>query len=164
MLCVDDNNGNKNYIVQMQAICTAPESDNERCDAFFVDTNTNDFANLLNNELENIEFDNIKNSENERSFLENIKTASLEKTEDSDFLEATRRNRGKDVCFAGKSFGKYDSTCCGFPGCECKKTSLDFCQFLCKYNIADFSDSCQRKYENDRYGNYMCDNLDVGTT
>jgi len=153
MICKNDNNGNNNYLIQMQAICTAPEFDSERCDEIFVDTNTNDFANLLNDELENIE-----KSEDETNFLENIKIATLEKKED--FLEATRCNRQNDVCFEGKAA----KTCCGFPGCQCKETSLTFCQFLCKYNIAECSKSCQDKYQDDKFGNFLCDNVDVGTT
>ena len=155
MLCGDDNEGEKNYVIQMQAICTAPDINNERCNEIFVDTDTKDFATQLNNEL-----DNIENAEDEKGFLENVKTASLRRTDDSDFLDATRCDRQRDVCFAGL----VDKTCCGFPGCECKKTSLTFCQFLCKYNVADCSENCQTKYEDDKFGNFLCDNIDVGTT
>jgi len=108
----------------------------------------------------NNELDNIENAEDEKGFLENVKTASLRRTDDSDFLDATRCDRQRDVCFAGL----VDKTCCGFPGCECKKTSLTFCQFLCKYNVADCSENCQTKYEDDKFGNFLCDNIDVGTT
>merc|ERR1712160_76110 len=40
---------------------------------------------------------------------------------------------------------------------------LTFCQFLCKYNIADCSKNCKKKYEDDKFGNFLCDNIDVGT-
>jgi len=157
MLCGDNNKGEKNYVIQMQAICTAPDINNERCNEMFVDTDTKDFANQLNNEL-----DNIQNADDEKGFLINVKTASLERTDDSDFLDATRCNREQNVCSAGL-VDKDDKTCCGFPGCECDKTSLTFCQYLCKYNIADCSENCQEKYVDDKFGNFLCDNIDVGT-
>jgi len=157
MLCGDNNKGEKNYVIQMQAICTAPDINNERCNEIFVDTNTKDFATQLNNEL-----DNIQNAEDEKGFLINVTTASLERTDDSDFLDATRCNREQNVCSAGL-VDKDDKTCCGFPGCECDKTSLTFCQYLCKYNIADCSENCQEKYVDDKFGNFLCDNIDVGT-
>ena len=64
MFCDDDNKGEKNYVIQMQAICTAPDINNERCNESFVDTDTKDFAKQLNNEL-----DNIQNAEDEKRFL-----------------------------------------------------------------------------------------------
>ena len=61
MFCGDNNTGEKNYVIQMQAICTAPDINNERCNEMFVDTDTKDFANQLNNEL-----DNIQNADDEK--------------------------------------------------------------------------------------------------
>jgi len=64
VFCDDDNKGEKNYVIQMQAICTTPDINNERCNEIFVDTDTKDFAKQLNNEL-----DNIQNAEDEKRFL-----------------------------------------------------------------------------------------------
>ena len=64
MFCDDDNKGERNYVIQMQAICTALDINNERCNEICVDTDTKDFVKQLNNEL-----DNIQNAEDEERFL-----------------------------------------------------------------------------------------------